>query len=103
MEIRRKGRGGGYKENRDSVKDVAKMLERGEESLTVVLVVRTRNTSSAILVVAGSGPTTSLEASPNLAHFLRAATDLGTLFLCILKTLVTLSHHRQTALESPAG
>lgn len=58
---------------------------------TVVLVVSVKKTSSAILVVAGSGPSTSPEASPNFAHFFRAATGLGTRFLSIRKTRVTYS------------
>ena len=66
--------------------------ERRRREHTVIFVVRVRKTSSTILVVAGSGPSLSPLASPNFTHFLRAATDLESLFLWMRKTRVTCTH-----------
>lgn len=59
------------------------MQEGVVRQLTVVLVVRVKKTSSAILVVVGSGPAMSVTASPNLAHLFLVAMGLGTLFFSI--------------------
>ena len=56
--------------------------------LTETLVVKVKKTSSAILVVAGSGPFISSAASPNFVHCFRAATGLGTRFFSTWKTRV---------------